>query len=241
MRRPSQVLLLAVAPVLLVTACRKKPEPAPVAAPTPPAPAAPARPVAAPVAAPRDTMEEYRAKVAAARATLLETIYFEYDMDELRDDARASLEAKLLVLNANPQLRVRIAGHCDERGSDEYNIALGRRRAEAAKRYLVDRGVDEGRIETASFGRERPAVTGATEEAYSRNRRDEFEILAGGEPAPSLPSCSPSPAGAWPRAATCGSCRVTWPPCAPSWPAIIRRSRRRPRASCSSWGWWATR
>jgi peptidoglycan-associated lipoprotein len=146
---------------------------------------------------------------------LLETIYFEYDMDELRDDARASLDAKLVVLNANPQLRLRIAGHCDERGSDEYNIALGRRRAEAAKRYLLDRGVDAARIETASFGRERPAVTGASEEAYSQNRRDEFEIIAGGDQL---------------RA-----------PCAPSWPVRSRGSRRPSPASSSSWGWWATR
>ncbi len=75
----------------------------------------------------------------------------------------------------------RIAGHCDERGSDEYNIALGRRRAEAAKRYLTDRGIDASRIETSSFGRERPAVQGTTEDAWSKNRRDEFEITAGGE------------------------------------------------------------
>jgi peptidoglycan-associated lipoprotein len=112
---------------------------------------------------------------------LLETIYFEYDADELRDDARASLDAKIAILNANPALRVRVAGHCDERGSDEYNIALGRRRAEAAKRYLTDRGIDASRIETSSFGRERPAVQGTTEEAWSKNRRDEFEITAGGE------------------------------------------------------------
>jgi peptidoglycan-associated lipoprotein len=78
-------------------------------------------------------------------------------------------------------MTVRIAGHCDERGSDEYNIALGRRRAVAAKRYLTDRGIAEGRIETQSFGRERPAVAGTSEEAWSKNRRDEFEILAGGE------------------------------------------------------------
>jgi len=161
MSRSTRLRLLAVAPALLLGACRKKPEPTPVP--------------------PRDTMEEYRAKVAVTRARLLETIYFEYDMDELRDDARASLDAKLVVLNANPQLRLRIAGHCDERGSDEYNIALGRRRAEAAKRYLLDRGLDAARIETASFGRERPAVTGASEEAYSQNRRDEFEIIAGGD------------------------------------------------------------
>jgi len=65
------------------------------------------------------------------RLRLLETIYFEYDADELRDDARASLDGKIAILNANPSLRIRVAGHCDERGSDEYNIALGRRRAEA--------------------------------------------------------------------------------------------------------------
>ena len=180
MSRSTRLRLLAVAPALLLGACRKKPEPTPVPIPVPPAAAEPVRPTPAPVA-PRDTMEEYRAKVAVTRARLLETIYFEYDMDELRDDARASLDAKLVVLNANPQLRLRIAGHCDERGSDEYNIALGRRRAEAAKRYLLDRGLDAARIETASFGRERPAVTGASEEAYSQNRRDEFEIIAGGD------------------------------------------------------------
>lgn len=180
MSRSTRWVLLAIAPALLVAGCRKKPEPAPVAAPVPVASTEPVRPAATPVA-PRDTMEEYRAKVAATRARLLETIYFDYDMDELRDDARAALDAKLVVLNANPQLRIRIAGHCDERGSDEYNIALGRRRAEAAKRYLLDRGVDEARIETASFGRERPAVTGSSEEAYSQNRRDEFEIVAGGD------------------------------------------------------------
>ncbi len=180
MPRSTRLALVAVVPALLLGACRKKPEPTPVPLAVPPAAAEPVRPTAAPIA-PRDTMEEYRTKVAATRARLLETIFFEYDMDELRDDARASLDAKLVVLNANPQLRIRIAGHCDERGSDEYNIALGRRRAEAAKRYLLDRGVDAARIETASFGRERPAVTGASEEAYSQNRRDEFEIIAGGD------------------------------------------------------------
>ncbi|MBA3918001.1 MAG: peptidoglycan-associated lipoprotein [Gemmatimonas sp.] len=126
-------------------------------------------------------MAEYNEKVAAARLRLLETIYFEYDADELRDDARASLDAKLAILNANPGLRIKVNGHCDERGSDEYNIALGRRRAEAAKRYLTDRGIDGSRIETASFGRERPAVQGGGEDAWSKNRRDEFEIVAGGE------------------------------------------------------------
>lgn len=179
MMRSSRLMLVLVSSSLVLGACKKKPAaPAPTPAPTP-AERAPERPT--PTAAPVDTMAAYNEKVAAARLRLLETIYFEYDADELRDDARASLDAKIAIMNANPSLRIRVAGHCDERGSDEYNIALGRRRAEAAKRYLTDRGVDASRIETSSFGRERPAVQGSTEEAWSKNRRDEFEVTAGGE------------------------------------------------------------
>lgn len=179
MMRSSRLMLVLVSSSLVLGACKKKPAPAPTPAPTTPTERAPER--TTPTAAPVDTMAAYNEKVASARMRLLETIYFEYDADELRDDARASLDAKIAILNANPGLRIRVAGHCDERGSDEYNIALGRRRAEAAKRYLTDRGVDASRIETSSFGRERPAVQGTTEESWSKNRRDEFEITAGGE------------------------------------------------------------
>jgi peptidoglycan-associated lipoprotein len=179
MMRASRAMMVLVSSSLVLGACKKKTvAPAPTPAPAP-AETAPTRPTPAP--APRDTMAEYNEKVAATRMRLLETIYFEYDADELRDDARASLDAKIAVMNANPGLRIKVNGHCDERGSDEYNIALGRRRAEAAKRYLTDRGIDASRIETSSFGRERPAVQGTSEEAWSKNRRDEFEITAGGE------------------------------------------------------------
>src|SRR5437867_2856440 len=80
-----------------------------------------------------------------------------------------------------PGLRVRISGHCDERGSDEYNLALGNRRATKAKEYLVQHGVDAGRVETGSYGEERPIAQGHDENAWAQNRRDEFEILAGGD------------------------------------------------------------
>lgn len=180
MMRLSRLTLVLASTTLVLGACRKKPVVAPQTETAPVAQPQPTRPTNTTPAA-RDTMEEYRTKLAATRARLLETIYFEYDADELRDDAKANLDGKISVLNANPAVKIRIAGHCDERGSDEYNIALGRRRAEAAKRYLTDRGVDASRIETASFGRERPAVQGTTEEAWSRNRRDEFEIIAGGD------------------------------------------------------------
>lgn len=180
MMRVARPMLLMASAALVLGACKKKPVAEPPKPQPQPVEAAPTRP-SAPAPAPRDTMEAHNAAVAKARAALLATIYFEYDADELRDDSKAILDEKIAILNANPNVKVRIAGHCDERGSDEYNIALGRRRAVAAKQYLTDRGISEARIETQSFGRERPAVPGTSEEAWSKNRRDEFEILAGGE------------------------------------------------------------
>jgi peptidoglycan-associated lipoprotein len=117
----------------------------------------------------------------ALRNTLREVIHFDFDESDLRDDARARLDAKLPILLANPGVRLRISGHADERGSDEYNLALGQRRAAAAKRYLTERGVADGRIETVSFGEEQPIAGGGDESAYAANRRAEFDIMAGGD------------------------------------------------------------
>lgn len=182
MIRSTRLFVLLASASLALGACKKKttpvvPPPTPTSNPTAP----PTRPE--PSTPPRtdNTTAEMTARIAAARAAMLSTIYFEYDADELRDDAKASLDEKLRILNANPQLRIRISGHCDDRGSDEYNIALGRRRSETAKRYLSDRGIDASRMETTTFGRERPAMQGTGEEAWSKNRRDEFEIIAGGD------------------------------------------------------------
>lgn len=122
-----------------------------------------------------------RAAVEAARAAFATAIYFDYDRSDLRDDSRALLDAKLPLLRANPNVRIRIAGHADERGSDEYNIALSQRRAASAKRYLVDQGIPADRIDVVGFGEERPAAMGSNEDAWARNRRDEFEIIVGGE------------------------------------------------------------
>lgn len=183
MIRSSRLFVLLAASSLALGACKKKTTPVvppPTPATNPTAVPTPTRPATS-TPGNTDSAEEMRRKVEAARAAVLSTIYFEYDADDLRDDAKASLDGKIRILNANPQLRVRILGHCDDRGSDEYNIALGRRRAETAKRYLTDRGIDASRIETTTFGRERPAVQGTGEEAWSKNRRDEFEIIAGGD------------------------------------------------------------
>lgn len=131
-------------------------------------------------AAREDSIRRAGEAMESVRATLTEPIYFEYDSDGLGDAARAALDRKLGILQANSGVRLRIAGHADERGSDEYNLALGQRRAAAAKRYLTQRGIPEGQIEIISFGEERPAAAGSDESAWAQNRRDEFEITAGG-------------------------------------------------------------
>ena len=108
-------------------------------------------------------------------------IHFDYDKSNVRPDDAGILDQKVAVLQANPELRIRVGGHCDERGSDEYNLALGNRRAQAAKQYLVSHGIDASRIETQSWGEERALVDGHDEGAWSQNRRDEFEIIGGGD------------------------------------------------------------
>ena len=117
----------------------------------------------------------------ALRNTLREVIHFDFDESDLRDDARSRLDAKLPILLANPGVTLRVSGHADERGSDEYNLALGQRRAAAAKRYLTERGVADGRIQTASFGEEQPVAAGGDESSHAANRRAEFEVTAGGD------------------------------------------------------------
>jgi peptidoglycan-associated lipoprotein len=191
-------VLLAGATVL--GACHKKPEVAPAPAPTPAAPtvdSAAIRDSIARAQAARDAalarQRAYddsvrRANEAASaeseqtalRNTITTVIHFDFDKSDLRDDARAALDAKIPVLVANPDVNIRIAGHTDERGSVEYNIALGQRRAASAKRYLTERGVAANRIETVSFGEGRPVAEGHDESAWAQNRRDEFEITAGG-------------------------------------------------------------
>ena len=115
------------------------------------------------------------------RNMLAAMIHFDLDKSNIRSDDMGSLDQKVAILQANPDLRIRIGGHCDERGSDEYNLALGNRRAQSAKQYLVSHGIDAGRIETQSFGEERPLVDGHDESAWSQNRRAEFEVVSGGD------------------------------------------------------------
>src|SRR5258708_15499222 len=114
------------------------------------------------------------------KGMLVAMIHFDFDRATMRPEDTAVLDQKIAILQKNPHVHIRITGHCDERGSDEYNLALGNRRAPAAKQYLVSHGIDASRIETVSYGEERPLAQGHDEAAWSQNRRDEFEITAEG-------------------------------------------------------------
>jgi len=118
-------------------------------------------------------------RVAAAREALTATVFFDYDQDGLTADATSRLEAKVPVMQQNRDVRIRVEGNTDERGSDEYNLALGQRRAAAARRFLVSRGIDDARIETVSYGEERPSCGDHEESCWSKNRRDQFVVTAG--------------------------------------------------------------
>ena len=131
------------------------------------------------LAAERAAEAERQRAAAAARATLEEMVFFDYDMSEIRDDAQTSLRAKVDILRASPQVQIRIEGHADERGSTEYNMALGNRRAEAIRQFLTGFGLAENRFEIVSFGEGRPLAQGSNEESWARNRRGQFVITAG--------------------------------------------------------------
>ena len=105
---------------------------------------------------------------------VLKTVYFDFDKANLRPEAKELLKVNAQVLKDNPDVTVSIEGHCDERGTVEYNLALGERRANAARQYLVDMGVAAARIRTISYGEERPADPGHNEGAWAKNRRAAF-------------------------------------------------------------------
>jgi peptidoglycan-associated lipoprotein len=184
MRAPSLLMLLTAAAFAAACGGRSAPE-EPAPEPTP-APAPTPDPEPVDDSAERERLERERMEREAAErargvtADLAAMINFDYDQAVVREADRETLDRKAAILIANPGVRLRIAGHADERGSDEYNLALGNRRAAAAKRYLENKGVDGSRLEVVSYGEERPLNPGNDETAYAQNRRDEFEITAGG-------------------------------------------------------------
>jgi len=126
----------------------------------------------------KEEAKEKAAKKAEVKeeASQFDDIHFAFDRSDLRPDAREILDMHAKWLKEHPKYGVRIEGNCDERGTVEYNLALGNRRANSAMKYLVDLGVDKKRISTISYGKERPLDPGHDEEAWAKNRRDHFVV-----------------------------------------------------------------
>jgi peptidoglycan-associated lipoprotein len=174
--------LLAVAAVLVVAAaCSKKPAPTttpeptptPEAAPIPVSPPSTPRPQPTPVPAPSVLSEPL-----STLSGYLKPVFFDLDKADIRPEAKDVLGANAEFLRKYPTIRVTIEGYCDERGTREYNMALGQRRAAAAKDYLISLGTDGSRLTTISFGKERPFCTGHDETCWQKNRRDQFTVTA---------------------------------------------------------------
>ncbi|MBI1180013.1 MAG: peptidoglycan-associated lipoprotein Pal [Alphaproteobacteria bacterium] len=159
--------IVLAAATLAIAACEKKSEQPISSAPPPPQQSSNAAPQA-------NVNEQMYAPGSQEEleATAGSRIYFAYDDYSLDARAQATLQKQAEWMRKYPNKSVVIEGHCDERGTREYNLALGARRAESAKRYLVSLGIDEGRINTISYGKERPEVVGSNEAAWAQNRRD---------------------------------------------------------------------
>jgi len=143
----------------------------------PPAPSEPAAPSAEPF--PRTDLDKSNVETSIDdlnRQGVLKTVYFGYDSNQIDDLAKSTLQANAAWLKSHNKYTVEIGGHCDERGSIGYNVALGDRRATAAKDYITGLGVSAAQLVAVSYGEERPALPGHDESAYSKNRRAEFTI-----------------------------------------------------------------
>jgi peptidoglycan-associated lipoprotein len=180
--KKAALLVLALGAMAAVTACGKKTQPPP---PMAPPPVAPEPPPPAPPPAPRQEVapqvDEYaRLKAMSAeeieKSGLLGEIYFEFDRSDIRDADRGTLQKNADALKRFDFLRVTVEGHCDERGTVEYNLALGERRARAAYDYLVSLGVPADRLKTVSYGKEVPVCQASTEDCWQKNRRGHFTV-----------------------------------------------------------------
>jgi peptidoglycan-associated lipoprotein len=162
--------IAALAAILALAACAPKPKPA-EAPPEVPPPAAQAQSQVQTTVVP-GSVQDFRVNVG-------DTVHFDYDKYDIRDTDRDVLQRQAAWLQKYPQVRVTIEGHCDPRGTREYNLALGARRANAVKEYLVSLGVPSSRIETISYGKERPVCTESDESCWAQDRRGVTTITSG--------------------------------------------------------------
>ncbi|HEY8003389.1 MAG TPA: peptidoglycan-associated lipoprotein Pal [Phenylobacterium sp.] len=172
-------LTLIATAALSLAACASKPKPAyPTTAPTRPAPEAPRGPATPPPAAPVS-----QAPLPGSERDFVinvgDRVYFDFDKYDIRSDAQPLLDAQSGWLKRYPAVQVRIEGNCDERGTREYNLALGARRANAVREYLVSHGIQAGRISTVSYGKEKPIDLGSGDEADQHNRNAHTAIVSG--------------------------------------------------------------
>jgi peptidoglycan-associated lipoprotein len=158
----------------LLAGCAKKPVATPVPPPAPPEAPAPTPP---PTPAPTPPVDTPPVE-SGTRTEDYAPVFFDYDSHGLRDDARTALDGNARLLRANPKVTITIEGHCDERGTVEYNQALGEKRAQSARDYLVAAGIEAGRISIVTYGKERPFSTGTDEAALQQNRRAHFVVRA---------------------------------------------------------------
>lgn len=172
--------IFALLSLLLAIGCsRSKKEVETIPEPEAPEPVAESESIAEPVT-PVVTPEEEPEDINAFDPShiKLEDVYFDFDKSDLRPDTIETLDRHVRVLLANPNVNTLIEGHCDERGTEEYNMALGERRAERVRVYLESRGVESSRLRTISYGELRPKAPGHNEEAWSMNRRAHFVLSA---------------------------------------------------------------
>jgi peptidoglycan-associated lipoprotein len=172
--------LSIVAAALLVSGCGgSKPAVDPEPAAEPPVETTAEPPVVEEVPTERDEQPVY-VDPNVEYADVFRPIHFEFNKYRITDEAKPILEGIASLLGDHPKWKVLIEGHCDERGTNEYNLALGENRALSTRRYLVSLGISEGRFQTVSYGEERPVAFGHDEESWARNRRAEFRVEAPG-------------------------------------------------------------
>ena len=185
MRVSKTITPLSLSALLALGLACSKPKPAPAPEPPPPAPVAAPAPAPAPVPA-GPTAEELAQQrrdaemkqYAADKASALKNIHFDFDKSDIKEEDRPTLQGIADFMKKYSDVKIQIAGNCDERGTNEYNLALGNRRAAAALDYLKGLGVDESRLTTVSYGKEKPLCSDSNEACWSQNRRDEFSATA---------------------------------------------------------------
>ena len=183
MKQSLKVLSLTVVALAFVAACSSKPKAPPPPAPTPAPVSTPTvvtvePPAPTPQPTPRVDGEDITRKSLSEISSYLKPAFFDYDKADIRTDARDILAANAAWLKKYAGVQFTIEGHADERGTAQYNLALGDRRANAAKDYLTSLGVDASRIKTVSYGKERPFATGHDEDSWQKNRRAHFVVTA---------------------------------------------------------------